>query len=177
MATHVFDAAAGEGIPAGVKPTFISVDKTHDWKHSTIVAAVKHEGRIYTDVVRTTSDTDLDRLEAECLELRGGVTFVVGPNNKDLAARLDKRGIPVETLVGGRMMDAAATAYAQIARGNVTHDGASLIRNQLPFVVRKNVGSGYKIVPGAGSNIEGVYAFVMAVYAAETIKPKGAMVL
>ena len=178
MPTHLWETTAGDGIPEGIKPTIIAVDRTHDWKHSTIVAGVKHDGVIFTDLVRTTADTDLDRLEQECLALKGpGVTFVVGWNNKDLAERLSKRGIKVETLTGNRMNDAASTSFAQIARQNVNHDGSPVIKNQLPYVVRKNVGSGYKILPGAGAHIEAVYAQVMAIYGAETIKERGALVL
>lgn len=178
MPNHVWDQAGGEGIPEGVSPTIIAVDKTHDWKHTTIVAAVKHEGTIYTDFVGTWSDIGIDDLEQECLALRApGVTFVLAWNNKDLAERLTKKGVKVEVCNGNRMNEAATTSYAQIAKGRVKHDKARVVRNQLPYVVRKNVGSGYKIVPAPGQNIEAVYAQVMAIYGAETIKERGPMIL
>lgn len=178
MPNHVWDQAGGEGIPEGIKPTIIAVDKTHDWKHATIVAGVKHEDAIYTDFVGTWENSNLDQLEKECLKLRGpGVTFLLGVTNRDLADRLTKKGCKVELCIGARMNEAATTSYAQIARGRVNHDGSQVIRNQLPFVVRKNVGAGYKIIPAPGRNIEAVYAQVMAIYGAETIKPRGALIL
>lgn len=177
MPNHIWNDAAKGGIPEGIKPTIIAVDKTHDWKHASIVAGVKHEDLIYTDLVGTWENIDLDLLEKECLELRGpGVTFVVGWNLKDLAERLQKKGIRVETCNGNRMNEAASTSYAQMARGRVNHDGNKVIKNQLPFVVRKNVGTAYKIIPAPGRNIEAVYAQVMAIYGAETIKHYGTLI-
>lgn len=178
MPNHVWDKAKSAGIPEGNKPTIIAVDKTHDWKHATIVASVKHEGTIYTDVVGTWADMGIDALEEECLKHRGvGVTFVVGWNNKDLAERLQRKGLKVEICNGNRMNEAASTSFSLIAQEKVKHDGSLIIRNQLPFVVSKNVGSGYKIIPAPGHNIEAVYAQVMAIYGAETIKPRGALIL
>ncbi|HEY5445495.1 MAG TPA: hypothetical protein VIJ87_13705, partial [Pyrinomonadaceae bacterium] len=61
------------------------------------------------------------------------------------------------------------TAYALIASGQVTHNDDQLLRNQMPFAVRKNSGDAWRINRQASTvSIDAVMATVLGIYAAST---------
>lgn len=179
MPNYLWTNAKGDW-PEGIKPTIIAVDKDGNWKHATLIAAVKHEGIVYTEVIETRENPSMDWLVDRCIQLRStGTTFAMHKYSLGtLAERLEKKGIRVKTLTGPEMNEAASTSYALIAQEKVkVSDPIDIVGQQLPYVVRKNVGAGYKVVPAANAHIEAVYAQLEAIWAAENIRPKGMGVL
>lgn len=171
--------AAGER-PGTGKPVF-AVDTTPSMGHAVITANIKTEAGIWTEVVASINKPSLEQLLDICLRLNTAhqpITFVMDDYMlRDLVKELNRRGIPVKAMKQGDTTRACATAYALIARGKVTHADDQLLRRQMPFAVKKNIGDAWRINRQSSSvDIDAVMATVFGIYAAETEKDMGLQV-
>lgn len=172
-------AGAGDR-PVMTRPVF-TIDRTPSWEHATITATWKVDGRIYTEVVASLNKPTLEWLLNLCLELQkhSPLLFVMDSFTlADLAKELERRGLPTKVMRLGDVTNACATSYALIASGKVSHANDELLRRQMPFAVKKNVGDAWRINRQASSvNIDAVMATVFGIYAAEIQKDHGMQLL
>lgn len=156
--------------PAPDGDVVFSIDRTPNWEHATITATVKKDGTYYTEVVASLRKPNLEWLLNLCLELHkhNPVRYVVdGYTLGDLGKELDRRGLPVKVMRQTDVTNACSTAYALIASGKVKHDDSPLLRQQMPFTVKKNVGDAWRISRQASSvDIDAVMATVVGIYIA-----------
>lgn len=160
-------------------PSVVSIAVAPKWTWATLTVASKADGRIYTEALATIEAPDLDRLTEECVRLaaKHRVTFVMDGNGlRDLAVRLRSRGLTAEWFNTTQLTQAASTTYAQIARGNVTHDHAAIVTDQIGKGSVKTVGEHWRIVPVAGQAIDALMSTVMAIYAVETLPAPGVLI-
>lgn len=159
----------GEGFPAG-RPVF-GIDRTPEWEHAAIVAAVRVGDTIWTEVVASIPRPTVERLTTACVKLmrHSPVTFVMdGYQLRDLGVELKKRHIPVRVETQGGLMNASAVLYSKLAQDRLKHRGDPLLSVQLPRAVRKNVGEGFRISRADSSTeIDAVISTALAVFAAE----------
>lgn len=160
--------------------TIFAIDRTPNWEHATITATVKKDGDFYTEVVASIRKPNLEWLLNLCLALQkhSPTRFVMdGYTLGDLGKELERRGIPVKVLRQSDVTNACSTAYALIAQGKVKHNDDELLRRQMPFTVRKNVGDAWRISRAASSvDIDAVMATVFGLYTA-SIEQEAAMQL
>jgi phage terminase large subunit-like protein len=157
-----------------------AVDRAENWRAATITASVKHDGKVYTAVVASVSNPDLDWLEAMCVDLWsrfGGMGFVMeSATLKPLCDRLRDQGIKSEYLTQGQMANVSATVYSLVINGVVVHAGDPLLTSQVPKGVAKNIGEGWRISrKDSVGDVDALLATVMGIYAAETFKANGPM--
>lgn len=171
------------GAPKGAVPetrnVVFSVSRAENWSYATITASAKVEGRIYTEVVASLVNPDIDSLEEMCLRLwrkhKPIGMLMEAATLRDLAYRLRDRGVKVEYLTSGQMQNVCAVAYALISEAKVTHADDPVVNLQMPRGVAKNSGDGWRISrPDSSGDIDAVLATVMGIYGAETMKPQGA---
>lgn len=164
------------GEPVEGRPVYC-IDKTPNWEHATITAAYKHDGGVYTEVVASFTKPNLEWLLEVCLQLRANrpLMFVMdGYGLGDLGKELEKRGAPVRVMRQGDVTNACAMSYALIAQGKVTHADDELLRRQMPFAVKKNVGDAWRINRAASSvDIDAVMSTVFGIYVANITKDYG----
>jgi phage terminase large subunit-like protein len=150
--------------------TVFAVDRTPNWEHATITATVKTDDIFYTEVVASLRKPNLEWLLNVCLALQkhNPVRFVMdGYTLSDLAKELERRGAPVKVMRQTDVNNACATSYALIASGKVRHNDDALLRQQMPFTVKKNVGDAWRISRQASSvDIDAVMATVFGLYVA-----------
>lgn len=149
-----------------------AVDRSIKWEYATITANVKHEGKVYTEVVASYTNPTLETLEKACAALNGrfmGSRFVMeAASLKDLCMRLRERGMQVEYLTQAQMINACSTAYALISERRIVHANDELLSRQVPKGVAKNVGEGWRISKrDSVGAIDSLMATVMGMYAAE----------
>lgn len=160
-----------EGFPAG-RPV-IAVDRTPDWGHACVTATVTDaDGLLWTEVVASMTQPDIDRLEALCLQLtdhQASHFAVDGYGLKALADRLKRRGLPVRTLSLADVANASSLFYAKVIQRKVRHAGDPLLSAQIPRTARKNVNDGFRVSRAdSGSEIDAVMSTVFGVYVAES---------
>jgi hypothetical protein len=164
--------ACAAGIGKISRPV-ITIDRSPDWKHASIVAAGKaDDGTILVDVVNRYSTANVDKLLAACQALmkHEPTTFVVdGYAFKPLVERLKHVGIPVRTTSLGDEKAAAALAYKLVHDKRVRfHDAENSIGQQLVWTVRKADGEAYRLTRVGGQPIDTVVAAVRGMYIADT---------
>ena len=157
--------------------TVFAVDRSDNWGYATITANVKHEGKVYTEVVASLTNPNVDRLEEMCVALsrkHPRCTFVMeAAVLKDLATRLRERGVNVEYLTQAQVMNACATTYAAIAEQRVIHAHDMVVAVQMPRAVAKNSGEGWRISRrDSAGDVDAVLATIFGIWAAENIKDK-----
>lgn len=167
---HMWHSAA-KPQDAPVGPITFTVDRTPSWEYACVTATVKAaDGTYNTRVVWSGRKPNLEWLLDVCLRLykHNPVRYVMdGYTLPDLAKELEKRGMPVKVMRASDVANACQTAYALIASGKVTHNDDQLLREQMPFAVRKNVGEGWRINRQASTvSIDAVMATVMGIYSA-----------
>lgn len=165
---------------AARKSVVFAVDRAENWDYATITATAKYQGKVYTEVVASLVNPNLEQLEGMCLDLwrkHKGLGFVMEiVNLRDLAMRLRERGVKVEYFTTTQMNNACATAYSLISENKVVHAGDELLRRQVPKGVAKNVGEGWRISrKDSVGEIDSLLATVMGIYGAETLKSNGPM--
>lgn len=163
----MWHSAAYGPVPDG--DIVFTIDRTPSWEHACITATVKKDNTYYTEVVASLRKPNLEWLVDVCLKLwkHGPVRFVMdGYTLGDLGRELERRGMPVKIMRQSDVTNACATAYALIASGKVKHNDDALLRQQMPFAVRKNVGDAWRINRQASSvAIDAVMATVLGLYA------------
>jgi phage terminase large subunit-like protein len=167
------------GEPLEGRPVF-TVDRTPSWEHATITASIKAGDKTYTEVVASIVKPSLDQLINICVELNrhGPITFAMDNYTlSDLHEELKRRGIPTRRLNLTDVTNACSTSYALIAQGRVVHTDEELLRRQMPFAIKKNVGDAWRISRQSSSHdIDAVMGMVMGLYVAETSKDMPAQV-
>jgi len=162
--------------PAG--PVVFSVARALNWRAATITASVKGpDGRVWTEVVASLVNPNLDQLEELCHQLwrtlKPLAFLMEAADLKDLAMRLRERGVTTEYLTSAQMLNVCSTAYALIAEGKVGHADDWIVNSQMPKAVSKNIGDGWRISRrDSMGDVDAVMAAVIGLYGAETIKPK-----
>jgi phage terminase large subunit-like protein len=171
--------AAGER-PVGGKPVF-AIDRTPGWEHAVITANIKTEAGIFTKVIASINKPSVEQLLDICIRLQkhNPIKYVMdGYTLSDLAKELERRGMPTKVMRQSDVTNACATSYALIARGKVTHADDELLRRQMPFAVKKNVGDAWRINRAASSvDIDAVMSTVFGIYSAEIEKDAGMQLL
>ena len=169
----------GEGIPSHLRKNLVfAVDRSENWGFATITAAVKHEKKVYTEVVASIVNPDIDTLENACVELKKKFSvqsFVMDASVlKDLSTRLKDRGIPCEYLSSVQMQNVAATAFALISSQAVIHKSDPVVLAQFPKTVLHNSSDGGSKVSRKKSSgaVDSVISTVEAIWAAETMVQK-----
>lgn len=165
---------------AARKHVVFGVDRAENWDYATITASAKHEGKVYTEVVASLVNPNLEDLERICLDLwrrYKGIGFVMEVANlRDLSARLKERGVKCEYLTQTQMTNACATVYSMISENRLVHANDELLRRQVPKGVAKNIGEGWRISRrDSVGEVDSLLATVMGVYYAEVSKPQGPM--
>lgn len=155
-----------------------SVDRTDNWTAATITAAVRHEGRIHTQVVASVPSPNIDWLEDMCVDLAnrfGYLSFVMEQAVlADLNARLRERGIKTEYMTQRQMQNASATVYSLIQEERLVHAGDPLLVQQVPRGVAKNSGEGWRVSrKDSVGDADALLSMIQAVYAAEVMQPNG----
>ena len=169
----------GEGIPAHLRKNLIfAIDRSENWGYATVTAAVKHENKVYTEVVASLVNPNIDQLENICVQLKKKFSvqhFVMDASVlRDLAQRLKDKGYPCEYLSSVQMQNVAATAFALISMGSVVHKSDPIVLSQFPKTVLHNSSDGGSKVSRRKSagDIDSVIATVEAIWAAETMIQK-----
>jgi phage terminase large subunit-like protein len=164
---HLWHAAASPQ-RAVEGPITFTVDRTPSWEYACITATTKTADGYHSQVVWSGRKPNVEWLTDVCVRLNKHrpIRFVMdGYTLSDLARELEKRGLPVKVMRQGDVANACQTAYALIASGKVTHNDDDLLRMQMPFAVRKNVGEGWRINRQSSStSIDAVMATVMGIY-------------
>lgn len=147
-------------------------DRTPDWGHAAVAAAVKLEdGTIRTEIVASLVKPTLEQLVDIGLRLKRHTSqplVMDGYALGDVAKELKRRGVEVEAMRQGDAINASSRLYARIKQQRMTHAGDPLLSVQIPRTARKNVGESFRISRQDSSvEIDAVMATAYAVYQAE----------
>ena len=98
---------------------------------------------------------------------------VEGYQFKDLVPDLTRRGLPIEVLAQGDIFNASSMFNSLILQGRIRHTNDLLIKRQLPYCVRKNVGDNFRISRADSLHeIDAIMATAEAVYISEIFEEK-----
>lgn len=150
-----------------------AIDRSPDWSYATFTANVKDEnGIIHTQVVASIIRPNRSQILRICeaLAAHNPSLFVYdGYSLKELENELKMRGLTSKVYTQGDVMNASSTLYAMIVTKKMVHSGDEILKRQIPYVVRKNVGENFRISrKDSSSEIDGVMATALGVHAAET---------
>lgn len=168
---EVFPDVAGQHV-------VFAVDRSPGWEGASITATVKVGGVVWSDLVWSRPHVQLADIEAACdvLARKYRGTWVMDRYPlKDLAERMKAKGRSVRVTTLADVCSASALLYRALASKTLKHDGASLLRVQVPACGRKNVGDGFRIV-GKGEHIDAVVATALGVWGVEMLKPPSALI-
>ena len=148
------------------------IDRTPDWSAATVAIAWKTHDTIYTDIVASLVNPDLQAL----IDLTTTISHNV-PHTKihmdalalgELQQALSLRGIRAERLSKRDHLQATSVTYQKIMEGKVTHAHHPMVAWQLARVTTKNVGDAYRLTrPNTSVEIDAATATVLAIYLAE----------
>lgn len=167
------DSAKG-GVPDGAGNVTFSIARTVNWEYASIVASVKIDGRLHTELVASIVRPDEDYLLAACEALSAwSPCFAVEASQLGaLAKALKLRGFEVWTLTDSDVKAASAGAYAAITTGRVSHAGDELLTRQMPLARRRNVGEGWRLsAADSGADIDAVMATIAGLHVAD-VRPE-----
>lgn len=168
--THKWAACAGELVP--VEKPIITIDRTPEWSHASIVATWKVNELTYTELVASIARPNIDSIAAVCSQIaaKRNVTFVAdGFSLKGLVSELQRRGLTVQAATLADVTGASSMFFSKIANEELVHGNDALLTAQIPRTVRKNVGEAYRISRSdSGAEIDAVIATALGVYFAET---------
>lgn len=168
-------------IPEGTQVTY-SIDRSDNWTAATITASAKIAGRIYTEVVASLVNPNLDGLEEVCMDLHrstpGTKFFMEASVLKALSDRLRERGVATEYLSSSQMQQACAMAYAAISERRVVHADDPVVVAQHPKAVAHNSGEGWRITrKHSNGDVDAVISTIISIYAAETFVPQAPLLV
>jgi len=151
-----------------------AIDRTPDWEHATIAAAVKVDDVIYTELVASINKPTLEQLLYVCGQLMSHSPrsiIVDGYTLRDLYKELKTRGYPAETATLGDVVNASSMFYARLARRTLVHAGDWLLSIQVPRTVRKMIGEGFRVSRrDSAVEIDAVMATLLATFGADTLR-------
>lgn len=157
---------------------WFTIERTSSWEHASIVATLKRDGVIRTELVASIVAPTIDQLERLCVQLRqaGPCTFGVDSLRlKALGKRLQAKGYQVKLLTLSDQLQAAPAAYAAIVSDDqLQHAGDPLILQQQSRARRRNVSDGWRIsVSDSSGDVDAVLATVAGIYLAESVDDPG----
>lgn len=164
-------------IPAGL-PLIFCIGRTPDWKYATISVAAKDPVTkiIYTTLVASIVNPTREKIVKLAVDLkihRPKKIVVEGYQFKDLVPDLTRRGLPIEVLAQGDIFNASSMFNSLILQGRIRHTNDLLIKRQLPYCVRKNVGDNFRISRADSLHeIDAIMATAEAVYISEIFEEK-----
>jgi phage terminase large subunit-like protein len=151
-----------------------AIDRTPDWEHATIAAAVKVDDVIHTELVASINKPTLEQLLYICGQLMDHsprAIIVDGYTLRDLYKELKTRGYPAETATLGDVVNASSMFYARLARRTLQHAGDPLLSIQIPRTVRKMIGEGFRVSRrDSAVEIDAVMATLLATFGADTLR-------
>jgi phage terminase large subunit-like protein len=151
-----------------------AIDRTPDWEHATIAAAVKVDDVIHTELVASINKPTLEQLLYVCGQLMSHSPrsiIVDGYTLRDLYKELKTRGYPAETATLGDVVNASSMFYARLARRTLVHAGDPLLSIQVPRTVRKMIGEGFRVSRrDSAVEIDAVMATLLATFGADTLR-------
>ena len=152
-----------------------AIDRTPDWGHASIAAAVKVDDVIHTELVASIVRPSMEQLLYICGQLANfnpRAILVDDFTLRDLHKELTLRGFPSHKVTLSDVVNASSLFYARIARGTLVHAGDQLLTVQIPRTVRKLVGEGFRVSRrDSAVEIDSVMATLLAVFGAETLRP------
>lgn len=162
-------------VAPGTPGVVFTLDRTPEWSHAAITATAKDGARLTTSLVASMVQPSHAKLVALCERLNDkqpGAMFAMDSLTlKAVGKALEAKGIKVRLLGLADTIAACSTAYAQLARGNVTHAHDDLLSLQWRAARRKNVGEAWRISRDAsGGNIDALMATVLGLYVADTVE-------
>lgn len=158
--------------PAG--DVVFAIDRTPDWAHAAIAAAVKVDDVIHTELVASIVKPTMEQLLYICSQLAQfapRAILVDGYTLRDLHKELKLRGFPAETVTLSDIVNASSLFFSRIARRTLVHAGDPLLTVQIPRTVRKLVGEGFRVSRrDSAVEIDAVMATLLATYGVETLR-------
>lgn len=153
-----------------------AIDRTPDWGHASIAAAVKTpDDIIHTELVASIVKPTMEQLLYICGQLANfnpKSILVDGYTLRDLHKELKLRGFQADTVTLSDIVNASSLFYSRIARRTLVHAGDPLMTVQVPRTVRKLVGEGFRVSRrDSAVEIDSVMATLLATYGAETLRP------
>lgn len=172
LPVHLWLASVGEPLQPQSGVVF-AVDRTPQWEHATITATIKTDEGVHTHVVADLRKPNNDWLLELCerLNKHNPSAFIMdGKTLGDLADKMEARGMNVRRLTLSDVTNACTTAYSLISQGQVTHNGDPLLRQQMPFATKRNVGDTWRISRADSKTfIDAVMATVFGIWYANTV--------
>ena len=167
---EMFTRAAGQGITKITNPV-LSIDRTKNFEHATISAAVKIGNNYQTELVASINQPNEERLFEIMSNLytRYAASAIAMDSGSfpGLAKRLKGRGFKVYELWHREISTACSTVYSLFARGAITHNNDPLLRLQMPRGVSKYQGDTWKISRKESvGDVDAIYAMVLGIYVA-----------
>jgi phage terminase large subunit-like protein len=151
-----------------------AIDRTPDWEHATIAAAVKVDDVIHTELIASINKPSLEQLIYICGQLMDHsprAIIVDGYTLRDLYKELKTRGYPAETATLGDIVNASSMFYSRLARRTLIHAGDPLLSIQVPRTVRKMIGEGFRVSRrDSAVEIDAVMATLLATFGADTLR-------
>ena len=164
-------------MPSGL-PLIFSIGRTPDWKFATIAAAAKdpETGIVHTTLVASIVNPTREKILRLAVELKMHHPKKIVVENyqfKDLLPEFKRRGIPVEVLGNAEIFGASSMFNSLILSGRLSHSNDLIMKRQLPYCVRKNVGESFRISRADQIHeIDAVMATAEAVYISEIFEEK-----
>jgi phage terminase large subunit-like protein len=148
------------------------IDRTPEWSAATVCVAWKVGESIYTDVVASLVNPDLQALTNLMTRVCGNVphtkVYMDGLSLGELHQALKLRGLQAEKLSKRDHLQAAAIAYQKVLEGRVVHAHHQMVAWQLGRVTTKNTGDAYRLTrPNVTVEIDAATATVLSIYLAE----------
>lgn len=159
-------------------PLIYAIERTREWSHATIVAATKDQnGKIHTEIAASIVNPTEEKLFQLCLKLKKNKPLAIafdGYRFRNLAKWLKEKGSRNHyAYSASEIAQACSVFYAKVKTKDLQHANDPLLADQIPGCLTKTRGNNFIIERAAGaSEIDSVYATVLAVYAAETIRKK-----
>lgn len=151
------------------------IDRTPDWEHATVSAAVLVDGIIHTEIVLSMVKPTLEKLVNVALQLNRHSPRAImmdGLYLRDLHNELQLRGVNSTLVVKADLIRASSTFYARLASETLKHAPDPLLSVQIPRTVKKSVMDGFMVSRIDSSvEIDAVMATLIACHGAETLKP------
>lgn len=167
---EMFTKAAGKGIEKIVNPV-LSIDRTKNFEHCTISAAVRVGDKYETELIASLNQPNEEQLfDLICKLYIANAASAIAMDSGSfpgLAKRLKNKGFKVYELWHREIATACSTVYALFARGAITHANDPLLRVQMPRGVSKYQGETWKISrKDSVGDVDAIYAMVLGVYVA-----------
>lgn len=160
------------------QPLIISYARSRrSWDYVSIVASVKHNEVVYTELIGTITYGNTELLERKLVELNRRVNvekFITDSETmrKTAWTLREEHHLPSEYMTRGDIANATVAVHSMIKDGRLKHAGDLEIEQQIPRVVTVSAGQGVVIdMTKSLGDIDAVYAMVMGVFQAEQQQP------